>query len=484
MVSDVGKLQPQALDAEQAVLGALMLEKDAFSQINETLRPESFYDKRHVLIFEAIRELSNHPDGKVDVITVINSLKRSDNLEAAGGLQYVSQLTSNVTSTLHIDYHAKIVTQKHIARELIRYSGLIQGKAYDEGNDIEDVMQEAEEGLFEIAQRNIKRDAIQIYPVVEQAIKAIHDAKERTGGLSGLPSGFDEIDHITSGWQKSDLIIIAARPAMGKTAFVLSMAKNMAVNYKIPVAVFSLEMSNVQLVNRLIANVCAIENEKIKSGNLEPHEWTQLEVRSNDLYNAPIYIDDTAGLSIFELRTKARRLVREAKVQCIIIDYLQLMNAGERLGSRELEVSAISRSLKGLAKELDIPVIALSQLNRAVETREGRRPQLSDLRESGSIEQDADIVCFIHRPEVYGITEDANHPDLRGLAEVIVAKHRNGAIGEKFLKFTKELVKFDNLNAVESITLTSKVNDKPFDSMSSITPNDDFLTSNAGKAPY
>ena len=269
-------------------------------------------------------------------------------------------------------------------------------------------------------------------------------------GLSGLRSGFEALDKITSGWQNSDLVIIAARPAMGKTAFVLSMAKNMAVNYNIPVALFSLEMSNVQLVNRLIVNVCEIPGEKIKSGKLESYEWEQLDFKIKELYDAPIFIDDTPSLSVFELRTKARRLVREHNIKCIIIDYLQLMNAsGMNFGSREQEVSMISRSLKGLAKELNIPILALSQLNRGVEGRqgpEGKRPQLADLRESGAIEQDADMVCFIHRPEYYKITEDERGNSLVGLAEIIIAKHRNGATGDVRLRFKKEFAKFMNID--------------------------------------
>ena len=265
-----------------------------------------------------------------------------------------------------------------------------------------------------------------------------------------MASGFTYLDKITSGWQNSDLVIIAARPAMGKTAFVLSMAKNMALNFNIPVAMFSLEMSNVQLVNRLIVNVCELSGEKIKSGRLEKYEWEQLEYKIKDLYGAPIYVDDTPSLSIFELRTKARRLVREHGIQCIFIDYLQLMNAsGMNFGSREQEVSTISRSLKGLAKELKIPIIALSQLNRGVESRqgiEGKRPQLADLRESGAIEQDADMVCFIHRPEYYKIFEDEKGNDLRGLAEIIIAKHRNGATGDVRLRFKSEFAKFMNLD--------------------------------------
>ena len=349
-------------------------------------------------------------------------------------------------------FHARIVAQKFLARELIRYTSEVSGKAYDETMDVDDLMQDAEAGLFEISQRNMKKDVTQINPIINEAIELLNIAAQRKDGLSGLASGFTGLDKITSGWQKSDLVIIAARPAMGKTAFVLSMAKNMAVNYKKPVAVFSLEMSNVQLVNRLIINVCEIEGEKIRNGQLLEHEWHQLDYKIKDLYDAPLYIDDTPSLSIFEFRTKARRLVREHHVEIIIIDYLQLMNAsGSAFGSREQEVSMISRSLKGLAKELNIPIIALSQLNRGVENRSGtgadsKRPQLADLRESGAIEQDADMVCFIHRPEYYKIMEDSTGMSLVGLAEIIIAKHRNGSVGDVRLRFKAQFAKFCNLD--------------------------------------
>ena len=448
-VSDVGRLQPQARDLEAAILGALMLEKEAFFKVNETLKPESFYEKAHELIYQAILDLAARQQ-PIDMLTVVEQLKKNGDLETVGGPLYISRLTENIASTVHLEYHAQIVAQKYLARELIRYTGMIQGKAFDETVEIKELMQEAEGELFRISQQNIKNEATQIDPVIKQARELLEKAANREENLSGLASGFTYLDKITSGWQNSDLVIIAARPAMGKTAFVLSMAKNMALNFNIPVAMFSLERSNVQLVNRLIVNVCELSGEKIKSGRLEKYEWEQLEYKIKDLYGAPIYVDDTPSLSIFELRTKARRLVREHGIQCIFIDYLQLMNAsGMNFGSREQEVSTISRSLKGLAKELKIPIIALSQLNRGVESRqgiEGKRPQLADLRESGAIEQDADMVCFIHRPEYYKIFEDEKGNDLRGLAEIIIAKHRNGATGDVRLRFKSEFAKFMNLD--------------------------------------
>jgi replicative DNA helicase len=479
VIPDTGKVQPQALELEKVVLGALMLEKDAYSEISEILKPQCFYDRRHELVFKAIVDLalSLRP---IDMLTVTEQLKKNGALQDVGGMSYISELTTNVASTVHLEFHAKIIAQKYIARELIHFSGLIQGQAFDETIDVEDLMQDAEARLFELSQQNIKKDALQINPVIKEALNAIQKAAERKEGLSGLSSGFGELDKITSGWQNSDLVIIAARPAMGKTAFVLSMAKNMAVNSKIPVAVFSLEMSNVQLVNRLITNVCEIPGEKIKSGRLEQYEWKQLDIKLNDLFDAPIYVDDTPSLSVFELRTKARRLVREHGIRCIIIDYLQLMNAsGMSFGSREQEVSIISRSLKGLAKELNIPIIALSQLNRGVEARsgaEGKRPQLSDLRESGAIEQDADMVCFIHRPEYYGIRETTDGRDLTGLAEIIVAKHRNGAVGDLWLAFKHNFVRFENCTENNSNReYTSRINSGGNDSANAFPSNNDFI---------
>ncbi len=480
VVSDMGRLQPQARELEEAVLGALMLEKDAYSIVSEILKPECFYEKAHEKIYAAIVDLamSQRP---VDMLTVTEQLKKRGELDEVGGPLYISQLTSKVASSAHIEYHARIIAQKYLARELISFTAMIQGKAFDETIDVDDLMQEAEGKLFEISQRNVKKDVTQINPVIKEAMDMLEKAANQKEGLSGLRTGFEGLDKITSGWQNSDLIIIAARPAMGKTAFVLSMAKNMAVNYNIPVALFSLEMSNVQLVNRLIVNVCEIPGDKIKSGKLESYEWEQLDFKIKELYDAPIYVDDTPSLSVFELRTKARRLVREHGIKCIIIDYLQLMNAsGMNFGSREQEVSMISRSLKGLAKELNIPIIALSQLNRGVEARqgvEGKRPQLADLRESGAIEQDADMVCFIHRPEYYKITEDERGNSLLGIAEIIIAKHRNGAVGDVRLRFKSEYAKFMNMDEEGvreySSTMNSHGNEDVMPTISSPIP--DFL---------
>jgi len=450
-VSDYGRLQPQAVDFEEAVLGAIMIEKDAYSLISDILRPESFYEHRHQLIYKAVTDLAIQ-EKPIDILTVKEQLEKNNDLDDIGGPFYITQLSSRVASSANIVYHAQIIAQKFLARQLISYTSKIQSKAFDTTLDVDDLMQEAEGQLFDIAQKNLKQDYTQINPVIEEAYKQLRKAASRTDGLSGLESGFTELDKVTGGWQKSDLIIIAARPAMGKTAFALSMAKNIAVDYKKPCAVFSLEMSNVQLVNRLMSNVCEIPGDKIRNGQLANYEWSQLDYKLKELIDAPLYVDDTPELSIFEFRTKARRLVREHKVEMIMVDYLQLMNAnGAGYNSRQEEVSTISRSLKGLAKELQIPIIALSQLNRSVETRTGagnesKRPQLSDLRESGAIEQDADIVIFIHRPEYYHIFTDSQGKDMRGMAEIIIAKHRNGSTGDVNLKFKNELAKFQNPN--------------------------------------
>jgi replicative DNA helicase len=472
--NEFGKLPPQAPELEEAVLGAIMLEKDAYSQISEILKPECFYKETHQKIFEAVMTLAMHQE-PIDMHTVTEQLRKNGTIDEVGGAYYITLLTAKVSSAAHLEYHARIIVQKFLARELIRISSEIQTRAFDDKSDVDDLMQDAEGMLFEVSQRNLKKDVTQINPVIEEAIHRMQQAAEKQGA-SGVPSGFHSLDKITSGWQKSDLIIIAARPAMGKTAFVISMAKNMGVDHTTPVGIFSLEMSNVQLVNRLIMNVCELDGEKIKNGQLDREEWNKLDKDIKELIDAPIYVDDTPSLSIFELRSKARRLVKEHNVQCLIIDYLQLMNAsGMSYGSREQEVSMISRSLKGLAKELDIPIIALSQLNRGVEGRsglEGKRPQLSDLRESGAIEQDADMVCFIHRPEYYHLTEDSKGNSLLGIAEIIVAKHRNGATGDVQLKFKNIYAKFlnkddfdkdDNPFNATYQTISSKMNDTSTD---------------------
>ena len=427
--SPTGKLPPHDTELEEVVIGALMLEKDAYMNVADILTTDAFYDPVNAKIYEAISTLGLN-QRPIDMMTVTEQLRANGTLQEVGGAMHLADLTARVYSAANIMYHAKIISQKYLARRLITFASQIETDAFDESNDVDDLLQQAEGQLFDISQTHLKREVTQIDPVLNLALEQIQIASHTETGLSGLETGYTGLDKMTSGWQNSDLIIIAARPAMGKTAFVLSMAKNMAVDRNIPVAIFTLEMANVQLVKRLISNVAELNGEKIKSGLLTPEEWSRLNNNVRQMFSAPLYLDETPGLSITELRTKARRLVRGRNV---------------KLGSREQEVSTISRSLKALAKELNIPIIALSQLNRSTETREDKRPVLSDLRESGAIEQDADIVCFIHRPEYYTkSTVDSNNNDIRGLAELIVAKHRSGAVGDVKLRFVSQFARFEN----------------------------------------
>ena len=487
-----GKLPPQAIEVEEAVLGALMLERDAYVTVADIIQSNSFYKEEHQKIFEAIQSLSSK-EKPVDLLMVTQELKDRNQLDEVGGPSYITQLTRRVASAAHIEFHSRIIAQKYIQRELIRVSSEIQTKAYDDTMDVDDLIDFSESELFRVSEGNIKKETMPIKPVLNEAIAHIEQARNKPDGLSGVPSGFSALDRITSGWQKTDLIIIAARPAMGKTAFVLSMARNMAVDHHQGVAVFSLEMSSLQLVNRLIAAETELGAEKIKTGKLEEFEWHQLNQRIKALDEAPIFIDDTPALSVFEFRAKCRRLKMQHDINIIIVDYLQLMTAGsDNRGSREQEVSTISRSLKAIAKELNVPIIALSQLNRSVESREGRRPQLSDLRESGAIEQDADIVTFIHRPEYFGLTEDESGNSLLGVAEIIIAKHRNGATADVHLRFRKELAKFTDMDpqfdrgGFDSVrTFRSSMNQDESDYSEGISGNRGFESESSGSgAPF
>lgn len=444
---EIGKLPPQALDIEMDVLGALMLEKGKDIIVLDILKAESFYKTEHQRIFQAIADLSvNHQP--IDYHTIIEKLKSNGDLDEAGGPAYVISLSHRVGSAAHIEYHAKIIAEKYMQRELIRTSSEIQKRAFDDTEDVDDLLEFSQQAMFDLALGSVKRDVLKMDQVLDEAIHQIEEAKNREDGLSGVPSGFSSLDRITSGWQRSDLVIIAARPSMGKTAFVLSMSRNMAVNHSKTVAFFSLEMSSIQLVTRLISSETELGSEKLRSGNLKDHEWQQLEHKIKNLENAKFFIDDTPAITLFELRSKCRKLKTREKIDLVVIDYLQLM-AGpkESKGNREQEVSMISRGLKAIAKELDLPIIALSQLNRSVEMRSGlKRPQLSDLRESGAIEQDADIVIFIHRPEKMGLTEDEAGNSTRGLAQIIIAKHRNGAVTDVDLRFREEFARFEEFN--------------------------------------
>lgn len=460
-----GRIPPYAKDLEEAVLGAMMLEREAVNEVIDILKPESFYVDAHKKIYAAIVDLFKESQ-PIDILTVTNFLKKKGELEFVGGPFYVTQLTSRVASSANVEFHARIISQKHIQRELIRISSETIKMAYDDSFDVFDMLDKAESNLFAIADSSIKKKYATISDLMSIALKDIESAKNQDGHVVGVPSGFTDLDKITAGWQKSDLLIIAARPGMGKTAFVLSMARNIAVDHQRPVALFSLEMSAVQLVNRLIASESMLDQEKLKRGDLQDHEWHQLHSKVGKLAKAPIIIDDTPSLSILELRAKCRRLKEEHKIQIIIIDYLQLMSAGDNKGNREQEISTISRSLKALAKELDVPIIALSQLSRAVESRGGsKRPQLSDLRESGAIEQDADMVMFIYRPEYYQMEEDENGLPTKDVGYIIIAKHRNGSLGDVRLKFMGRYAKFDNFE------------EENFLGTNNLTPNNEFENS-------
>jgi replicative DNA helicase len=459
-----GRIPPQAVDFEEAVLGALMLEKNAVNDVIDVLSPESFYKDPHQKIYGVIHHLFGHSQ-PIDILTVTQELRNRGELEYVGGAYYISQLTNRIASAANVEHHARIIAQKFIQRELIRISSETIKLAYDETTDVFDLLDKAESSLFEVAEGNLSKSYERIDKVMQQAIEEIENAQDHQDGVSGVPTGFTALDRVTSGWQKSDMIVIAARPGMGKTAFVVSMARNAAVQFGQAVAIFSLEMSSVQLVNRLISGETEIPAEKLRKGNLERHEYEQLHARIGKLSEAPFFIDDTPALSVFEFRAKCRRLKAQHDVKLIIIDYLQLMTGGgEGKGNREQEISFISRSIKTVAKELEVPIIALSQLSRSVETRGGdKRPMLSDLRESGAIEQDADIVSFIYRPEYYGLTTDEETGDsLEGIGEFIIAKHRNGSLESVKLRFVGQFAKFENLDSFSDMGANA------------ISPNGDF----------
>lgn len=456
------KLPPQALDFEEVVLGAIMIDKNAMAEVGDILSPDVFYKTSHKEIFKAIEFLFQNAE-PIDIMTVSNQLQKNKKLKLCGGMHYLAELTNKVISSANIEYHSRIILQKHIQRELISTCSQIIQESYDNSTDAIELLDEVESKIFAISENNIKKKYLSARKLIQDAIKEIERIGNLPSGLSGIPSGFSEIDDITSGWQNSELIIIAARPGMGKTALVLSMARNIAVAYKMPLAVFSLEMSSIQLITRLITAETGLSQQKLRSGKLEPHEWTQLHHEIKEIEQADIYIDDTPALSVFDLRAKCRRLQSEHGIKLIIIDYLQLMTTRDHKGNREQEISHISRSLKSIAKELGVPVIALSQLSRAVENRPNKRPVLSDLRESGAIEQDADIVSFIYRPEYYQINE-WDYPPIgptEGEAEFIIAKHRNGPTDQIRLRFEKELIKFSNLtDQIYSTNIESGINNE------------------------
>lgn len=438
-----GRVPPQAMDVEMSVLGAMLLEKEAISRTLEIIDETAFYKPGHVEIFKAIISLFEKNEA-ADSITVVEELRRAGKLDSVGGPLYISDLTMRVTSAANVEFHAKIVLEKALLRSLISTSTEITSRAFNEQDDALDLLDVAENKIFQISEKRMKKTFVPMKEAVFSTMEMLESIHGKHSGVTGVPSGFTALDSMTGGFQNSDMIIVAARPSMGKTAFVLSLARNAAIDHGKSVGFFSLEMSAQQLVLRLICAEARVDAQSVRTGRLPEEQWRNLSTRIGKLYNAKIFIDDTPALSILELRAKARRLKAEHNISIIIIDYLQLMAGPKGAQSREQEISQISRSLKALAKEINIPVIALSQLNRAVETSNDKRPMLSNLRESGAIEQDADVVLFIHRPEKYGLTRD-DGSSAEGIAEIIIGKQRNGPTGEVELAFLNQYARFDNL---------------------------------------
>lgn len=444
-----GKVPPQANEIEEAVLGAIMLEKDKLAEVLEIIQsPECFYVDAHQKIYAAIRRLFDK-GMPVDLLTVTDELRKTNELELIGGAYFLTRLTMSVLSSAHVEAHSRIVMEKFIQRELIRISGLVIADAYEDSTDVFDLLDKAESNLYEITDKHLRKNFKSLKEVLVTTVKEIEEAKNKKDDVTGVPTGYKGLDRLTSGWQKNALIIVAARPAVGKTAFCLNLAMNAATHAEkpFPVAFFSLEMGAGELVKRMLAATTEVNMDAITKGRMQEHEFIQMTQRMQQLASAPIFLDDQAALNIFELRAKARRLKQKHDIQMIVIDYLQLMQADvNKGGNREQEISKISRDLKSLAKELEIPIIALSQLNRSVETRkESKVPQLSDLRESGAIEQDADMVMFLYRPEYYGINNDEMGSSIEGETHIHVAKNRSGTTDTVKLRFIKEYQKFVDL---------------------------------------
>jgi replicative DNA helicase len=438
-----GRVPPQAMDVEMSVLGAMLLEKEAIARTLEIMDETAFYKPAHTLIFKAVISLFEKNEA-ADSITVVEELRRMGKLDDVGGPLYISDLTMHVTSAANVEYHAKIVLEKALLRNLISASTELTSRAFNEQDDALDLLDEAENKIFQISEKRLKKSFIPMKEAVFATMEMLESIHGKHSGVTGVPSGFTALDNMTGGFQPSDMIIVAARPSMGKTAFVLSVARNAAVDHAKPIGFFSLEMSAQQLVMRLICAEARVDAHSVRTGRLPEEQWRNLSTRIGKLYNAKIFLDDTPALSVLELRAKARRLKAEHDISMIIIDYLQLMSGPKNAQSREQEISQISRSLKALAKELNIPVVALSQLNRAVEVSTDKRPTLANLRESGAIEQDADVVLFIHRPEKYNIMEEQGK-STQGVAEIIIGKQRNGPTGEVELTFINQYARFENM---------------------------------------
>ena len=470
-LGNTGKVTPQAVEFESAVLGALMIDDNAVSTILDFLSPKMFYLEAHQHIFEAIQKLF-HLTQPIDLLTVTNQLRKEKMLEVVGGASYLASLTNRVTSSANIEYHARVVMEKFVVRELIHNCNEIITDSYDESNDVVDLIDKAESKIFNIVENNFKRDSKLLHQVVQSALEDLDHLRKQSDQLQGVPSGIRSLDEKTGGWQKSDLVVVAGRPGMGKTSFVLSIARNAALDANIPVALFSLEMSATQLVHRLFSMESGIPSDHISKGNLSEAEWIRLMDCIGKLQSSNLIIDDTPALSVFDLRAKCRRLKHKHDIQLVIVDYLQLMQGGNdtsnKVGNREQEISFISRSLKALAKELDVPVIALAQLSRAVETRGGsKRPMLSDLRESGSIEQDADMVLFLYRPEYYHMDTFEDQTPAVGLAEVMFEKNRHGSTGNIRVRFMSQFTRFKDMDYFQGAETT-------FAADTSIKPNMNF----------
>ncbi len=471
-----GKLPPQAPELEEAVLGAIMIEKDALTQVMDVLTTEAFYKDSHQIIYKAILHLSNHSE-PIDILTVSQHLKKTGELEIVGGAYYIAQLTSKVGSAAHIEYHARIISQKFIQRELIKISGETLRDAFEDSTDAFDLLGHVEQTLFDLSNQNIKKNYETIQDLIVKAREKIATAAQSDTGLTGVPSGFTALDRITGGWQPSTMNVIAARPGHGKTAFALTIARNAAVEFKRPVAFFSLEMDSLSLVMRLISAEVEVNSNNLTRGQLLSEEWKRLEAKITGLLDAPIYIDDTPGISITEFRAKARRLKKEKNIEMIVIDYIQLMTVGggdDNRMVREQVISTISRNIKGISKELGIPIMALAQVGRVVEKRGGTEPMLSDLRESGAIEQDADMVMFLHRPEMLGIP-DVEGVSTKGLAQVVIKKHRNGSLETIDTKFISEFTKFVEMDSFNSKQYgETSYADNNYSQNSSLKPNTGF----------
>jgi replicative DNA helicase len=435
------KLPPQNIDAEQSVLGGVLVENEAFNKVLEYITQEDFYREAHRKIFLGMVELFNKNE-PVDLITLTEVLKKRNHLEDVGGAAYLASLVDNITTASNISYYAKIVREKAILRKLITTATEIVTSGYEDSKDVKDLLDEAEKSIFEITGRQIKPSFLDLKSVLKESMKTIERLYERKEFVTGVPTGFGELDRLTAGLQPSDLIVVAGRPSMGKTAFCLNIAQYAAIEANIPVAIFSLEMSKEQIALRMICSEGRVDAHRLRRGFLDKEDWKKLITAIDVLSQAPIFIDDTPALTALEMRAKARRLKAEHNLGLLIVDYLQLMRGRGSSDNREQEISDISRSLKALAKELNLPIVALSQLNRRVEDRPNKRPQLADLRESGAIEQDADVIAFIYREELYNRSDE----DVKGIAEILVGKQRNGPTGDIKLTFVDKYTRFENFS--------------------------------------